>query len=1153
MRKKVLSVALTAALAFSMTPSAAFAATDIEDHWGQAVLEEWEDYGVIRGYDDGTVRPDAAITRGEMATILDRIMGYQETAENEFSDLSEEDWCMDEMLRAVAAGAFHGDDVDEGEPATIRPNDSISREEAALVVSRVLDLDTENVPDSGFADDSAISDWAEPAVEAMAAAGYVNGYDDGTFRPQGQITRAEVVKIMDNVFANLYQAEGEYTGDVRGSAVIDSDGVVLKDMTISGDLIIAEGVADGHVELDNVTVEGRLIVRGGGENSVVIKGASKIGQIIVDRLGGAVRIAVQDAAEVADVVVSEAVDGVRFEGKVGNLNVQGAASVVEVAGSVDNVEVSETADEAKVTILEGAEAETVKSQAKSATIVVAGTVATVAVSGEGNQLTVSGTVTAVDVAGKDVVVKVEASATVEKVTTSASGTKVEGEGDVESVVAGEGSSDVTVSTEDTKVENNGSGDVAIEGGTVSPGETDTTPGGSTSGGGGVVVPHVHNYVDGVCTAGDGAYDPDWAKVSSAEEWNAAMDGNAEGIVVTADFTANAQLKVSRAVTINGNGCIVTAGVWDDSNPSSKGDAALVSITAGSNSVSIKNITLAGAKTVTSSEVKDYGHGLNVYESSNVTLNNVTLKNNAAAGMVVASSTVNATGLHTSGNGWGGVNVDKASGENPSASKFTFDATSTFTEPSESTPRSAVYSDNGDVTVAAPEGWAKTVVTTGEGEDKDKIYFWAKLFAAGNGTVDSPYEIATAGQFESIVAGSSASDVLYYELSADIDLNGETNSRIDASNISFNGHNHKIWSSNVNGDLRSGVFLTASGKTSISNLTYDLTNLASLINEDGSKDVTALIYQAQGRDSDISISNVTIEGAHSVGSNNGPFVMNEFMLGGLLTLSNCKMAANLSGVGYNACFIGWQGEKFGDQIIEGENVATITLDSCSVTGSLVCPKASIVVANGSNAYKRSYIYEGANVLSGIVRGTEVAEYFTAVSNTNDEAESKAEAAFQSDGGKLFVGQTDNGLRIEVDNNGALIIRKSDNPNVTKYVVRIGLYTNYYTSGHEPAGTWKFFATQTIAADQVDSTSVIPAYDFVDFGYSGLADERNDASGNLIGTIEGETVYIVKDYRYNDGLSELQGYVGAPDTPGKKSPTLISVDAYVGDELYSTDSL
>lgn len=494
MRKKVLSVALTAALALSMTPSAAFAATDIEGHWGQAVLEEWEGYGIIRGYDDGTVRPDATITRGEMATILDRIMGYQETAENEFSDLSEEDWCMDEMLRAVAAGAFHGDDAAEGELATIRPNDSISREEAALVVSRVLDLDTENVPDSGFLDDSAISDWAEPAVEAMAAAGYVNGYDDGMFRPQGQITRAEVVKIMDNVFADLYQAEGEYTGNVQGSAVIDSDGVVLKDMTISGDLIIAEGVADGHVELDNVTIEGRLIVRGGGENSVIIKGASKIGQIIVDRLGGAVRVAVQDAAEVADVVVSEAADGVRFEGKIGNLEVQGAASVVEVAGSVDNVEVSEAADEAKVTILEGAEAETVKSQAKSATIVVAGTVVTVAVSGEGNQLTVSGTVTSVDVAGNDATVKVEASATVEKVATSASGTKVEGEGSVESVVAGEGSSDVTVSTEDTKVENNGSGDVAIEGGAVAPGESDTTPGGSTSGGGGgVVVPPVTYY------------------------------------------------------------------------------------------------------------------------------------------------------------------------------------------------------------------------------------------------------------------------------------------------------------------------------------------------------------------------------------------------------------------------------------------------------------------------------------------------------------------------------------------------------------------------------------------------------------------------------------------------------------------------------------
>lgn len=738
MRKKVLSVALTAALAFSMTPSAAFAATDIEGHWGQAVLEEWEDYGVIRGYDDGTVRPDAAITRGEMATILDRIMGYQETAENEFSDLSEEDWCMDEMLRAVAAGAFHGDDVDEGEPATIRPNDTISREEAALVVSRVLDLDTENVPDSGFADDSAISDWAEPAVEAMAAAGYVNGYDDGTFRPQGKITRAEVVKIMDNVFADLYQAEGEYTGNVQGSAVIDSDGVVLKDTTISGDLIIAEGVADGHVELDNVTVEGRLIVRGGGENSVVIKGASKIGQIIVDRLGGAVRVAVGDAAEVASVIVDQAADGVRIEGKIGDLSVQGAASVVEVAGAVESIDVAESADEAKVTVLEGATVQDVKSEAKSATVVIAGAVVTVSVSGDSNEVTVSGTVSTVDVAGNDVVVKVEASATVEKVNTSATGTKVEGEGEVGSVVAGEGSSDVTVSTEDTKVENNGSGDVAIEGGAVAPGETDTTPGGSTSGGGGVVVPHVHNYVDGVCAA-DGAYDPSWAQVDSLEEWNAAVTSG-QNIVIVNNFETVSQLRINHTVKVNGNGKTVTAAEgWSGSADNDAKHLLLVideAEVSTADNVTVKNLTLDSA---------NKAYGAQSYCVDNTVFENVTLKNSVGAGLTVNGSSVEAKSLKTNGNTWGGVNVDKGDGVAEETS-FTFDASSVFGESNETPERPAVYSNDGDVAVITPEGWVKTVVSN----NNDDVCVWAKLFTAGNGMEQSPYVISDAAELAAML-------------------------------------------------------------------------------------------------------------------------------------------------------------------------------------------------------------------------------------------------------------------------------------------------------------------------------------------------------------------------------------------------------------------
>lgn len=1140
MKKKVLSVVLTATLAFSMTPSAAFAATDTEGHWGQAVLDEWEGYGIIRGYDDGTVRPDAAITRGEMATILDRVMGYQETAENDFSDLSEEDWCMDEMLRAVAAGVFHGDDPVEGEPATVRPNEPITREEAALVVSRVLDLDTENAPESTFPDSDAVSDWADDAVNAMAAAGYVNGYDDdGTFRPQGNITRAEALKILDNVFVNLYQTAGEYTGDVEGSAVVDSDGVVLKDMTISGDLIIAEGVADGHVELDNVTVEGRVIVRGGGENSVVIKGASKIAQLVVDRMAGAVRVAVEDAAEVADVVVSEATDGVRLEGKIGNLNVQGAASVVEVAGAVDEVSVADTAEDAKVTLLEGSEANAVASDAKTATIVIGGTVASVLVSGEGSQLTVSGTVTTVDVAGNDVVVKVEASATVEKVATSASGTKVEGEGEVEFVVAGEGSSDAAVSTEGTKVENNGSGDVAIEGGVVAPGETDTTPGGTTSGGGstgGVVVPHTHTYVDGVCTANDGAYDPSWAQVSSAKQWNDAMDGDAKGIVVTADFTADAQLKVSRAVTINGNNHVVTAGSWNDANLTSKGDAALVSVTAGSNLVSIKNITLAGAQTVTSGDVKDFGHGLNVYESSNVTLNNVTLENNAAAGMVVASSTVNATGLHTSGNGWGGVNVDKASGANPSDAKFAFDETSTFGEVSEETPKLAVYSDKGGVTVNAPEGWAAVSVS---GKTA-----WAKLFAGGYGAEEKPYLISNA---EEMLAAGKVTEKKSYQLTSDIDMTGVEETFTDGYGVAdigyfygdLNGANHSIKSEKGT----DAIFLYAIGGT-ISNVSFEVNNQCAAYNA-----------------VDETFSNVTVSGSLEVDRNQGAFVTYAEPRGGQATLKfvDCVARVEMRGDGgesnYNAVFVGY---AYG-----GSNKTSLEFINCVNEGNLTCGKAAMFLGNdcgvgvvtmavsgcvnkgtirsayaGDNYIWNEYVAVGAHAQNTIILD---GNQLTLTENGYKLNDQSVHVSVEGEGKGFFFGPVDESLALTLNDDGTFTIAEASNSDVAYYKVSMSLYALLVdASGTLEGGTMVVSISDQINDTNAGSyTTTMKRLSFVDEKwvdqYGSLATMTTEGSGDFARTCY--TLDGVSYYYFGSEADTLATLNGAP-----KAPQTISLSAY-----------
>ena len=74
---------------------------------------------------------------------------------------------------------------------------------------------------------------------------------------------------------------------------------------IKGDLIIAEGVAEGDVVLENVVVEGRTIIRGGGVNSIKVQGDSKLGDVLMAKEGSAVRLAVSDSSKVNDVTVGK--------------------------------------------------------------------------------------------------------------------------------------------------------------------------------------------------------------------------------------------------------------------------------------------------------------------------------------------------------------------------------------------------------------------------------------------------------------------------------------------------------------------------------------------------------------------------------------------------------------------------------------------------------------------------------------------------------------------------------------------------------------------------------------------------------------------------------------------------------------------------------
>ena len=243
-----------------MLPAGAFAqstASDISGHWAESTIESWMEDGLIGGYSDGTFQPDKAITRAEFVKLVNAAINANRVGTVDFTDVTSDDWFYGELELAMGAGYVGG-----FEDGTFRPSETVTRAQAAAFIAKAKNMAANSFAAERFTDVYAIPDWAKGAIGAVAEAGYMSGYQDGSFQAGKALTRAEAVATLDRVMNGIQPATDDVT--------ITAAGTTMSDKTVEGDLIIAASVGNGNVTLDNVTVKGDLIVRGGGSNSIHI-------------------------------------------------------------------------------------------------------------------------------------------------------------------------------------------------------------------------------------------------------------------------------------------------------------------------------------------------------------------------------------------------------------------------------------------------------------------------------------------------------------------------------------------------------------------------------------------------------------------------------------------------------------------------------------------------------------------------------------------------------------------------------------------------------------------------------------------------------------------------------------------------------------------
>jgi len=169
--------------------------SDLPDtHWAKDNILELVAKKIIAGYTDGTVRPDAQITRAEMAVVIVKSIGLEpvETPDLKFKDAKDiASWAAGYVQTAVEKNIIVG-----YEDNTFRPANKMTREEMVVMVLKAYMYEVSENAELSFTDKADVGSWSAGYVAKAVELGFVKGYPDNTFKPKNNVTRAEAATVI---------------------------------------------------------------------------------------------------------------------------------------------------------------------------------------------------------------------------------------------------------------------------------------------------------------------------------------------------------------------------------------------------------------------------------------------------------------------------------------------------------------------------------------------------------------------------------------------------------------------------------------------------------------------------------------------------------------------------------------------------------------------------------------------------------------------------------------------------------------------------------------------------------------------------------------------------------------------------------------------
>lgn len=332
---KKLGVALVVSLCVCMLVSFAVNAagfSDTEKHWAKEYIEFGVEKGYISGYEDGTFKPDKTVSRAEFSKMINNAIKLTAvgTAKADFTDVASKDWFFNEVKKAENAGYITG-----YEDGSFRPSNSVTRQEAAVILSRIVFPIFERAELSKFGDGTLIDSWATDAVTMIAAKGYIKGDEKGNFSPKGALTRSQAAKLICEVVRNENVVNRNQNITSSGKEIIYSESLFTDDIVID-----VEEADELFVTFKNCRILGSVYIK--TDDAYVTFENTKAKALSLDAENAAVTIDKASEVKNTEVAAPAELSGNGFK-KVVLSGDELSSGTVKLSGTFDSVAVGANA------------------------------------------------------------------------------------------------------------------------------------------------------------------------------------------------------------------------------------------------------------------------------------------------------------------------------------------------------------------------------------------------------------------------------------------------------------------------------------------------------------------------------------------------------------------------------------------------------------------------------------------------------------------------------------------------------------------------------------------------------------------------------------------------------------------------------------------